>query len=252
MAKDPAFLFYSQDFYTGVATLNWEDRGKFISILCLMHQQGRMKEETIRFLVGSISDNLKSKFSIDEKGLWFNKRLEDEATKRNNFTESRRINGLSGGRPKSKKPNAKPNQNHKDKHTDNRMEDENVNDNESINNNKNEFDFSKPDIDGDELVFPIDTKPARELWAKWKEYRYKEHGQRYGMMGEQADLKRFNQMTYPQMEQSILSAMANKWKNLYPEQNKGRNGTRTNTKAEQSAATSEYLKQHYSAKAKQQ
>jgi len=37
--KDPAYLFYSQDFYTGVATMNFEDRGKYISILCLMHQQ---------------------------------------------------------------------------------------------------------------------------------------------------------------------------------------------------------------------
>jgi hypothetical protein len=111
MAKDPAFLFYSQDFYTGVATLSWEDRGKFISILCLMHQQGRMTEETIRFLVGSISDNLKAKFSIDEKGMWYNKRLEEESAKRNKFTESRRKNGLGGGRPKNNKPKAKPKNN---------------------------------------------------------------------------------------------------------------------------------------------
>lgn len=130
MAKDPAFLFYSQDFFTGVATLNWEDRGKFISILCLMHQQGRMTEETIRFLVGSVSDNLKRKFSIDEKGLWFNERLEFETAKRNAFTESRRNNGGKGGRPKNIKPNDKPNKNH----TVNRMED--VNENENVINIK--------------------------------------------------------------------------------------------------------------------
>ena len=133
MAKDPAFLFYSQDFYTGVATLNWEERGKFISILCLMHQQGRMSEETIRFLVGSVSDNLKSKFSIDQKGLWYNKRLEDEATKRNKFTESRRENGLLGGRPKAK---GKPKQNHKVKHMGNHMGNENINENEIVINTK--------------------------------------------------------------------------------------------------------------------
>lgn len=108
MAKDPAFLFYSQDFYTGVATLNWEDRGKYISILCLMHQQGRMSEETIRFIVGSVSDNLKSKFSIDDHGMWFNERLETESEKRSKFTESRRLNGLEGGRPKSKVEHIKP------------------------------------------------------------------------------------------------------------------------------------------------
>ena len=103
MAKDPAFLFYSQDFYTGVATLTIEDRGKYITLLCLMHQQGRMTEETIRFLVGSVSVNLKSKFRIDENGFWYNERLEIESEKRAKFTESRRNNGLAGGRPKSHK-----------------------------------------------------------------------------------------------------------------------------------------------------
>lgn len=134
MAKDPAFLFYSQDFYTGVATLNWEDRGKFISILCLMHQQGRMTEETIRFLVGSISDNLKAKFRIDSKGLWYNERLELESDKRNSFTESRRINGNLGGRPKKQKAIGKPKNNLVHNHMGNHMEsvNEDVNENRSI------------------------------------------------------------------------------------------------------------------------
>lgn len=125
MAKDPAFLFYSQDFYTGVATLDWEERGKFISILCLMHQKGRMDEKTISFLVGSVSVNLKSKFSIDEKGLWYNRRLEEETEKRNKFTETRRNNGSLGGRPKKEKPTAKPNQKLVVKHMDNHMGNEN-------------------------------------------------------------------------------------------------------------------------------
>jgi hypothetical protein len=51
MAKDPAFLFYSQDFIVGVQTMPFEDRGKYITILCQMHQQGRLDEETIRTLV---------------------------------------------------------------------------------------------------------------------------------------------------------------------------------------------------------
>lgn len=101
MAKDPAFLFYSQDFFVGTATMSFEDRGKYITLLCLMHQQGRMTEETIRLLVGSVSVNLKSKFEVDENGLWFNERLEIEAEKRVKFTESRRSNGALGGRPKA-------------------------------------------------------------------------------------------------------------------------------------------------------
>ncbi len=133
MAKDPAFLFYSQDFYTGVSTMNFEDRGKYITILCLMHQQGRLSEESISFIVGSVSVNLKSKFSVDENGLWYNKRLEFETEKRNKFTESRRNNGLLGGRGiKKNKASAKASAKHKD----NLMENENVNEIKDLINNE--------------------------------------------------------------------------------------------------------------------
>lgn len=96
--------------------MSFEDRGKYISILCLMHQQGRMDEETIRFLVGSVSVTLKSKFEVDENGLWFNVKLESEIEKRIKFTESRRSNGIKGGRPKpsgypSVEPSGKPTDN---------------------------------------------------------------------------------------------------------------------------------------------
>jgi len=132
MAKDPAFLFYSQDFIVGVQTMPFEDRGKYITILCQMHQQGRLDEETIRFIVGSISDKLRLKFKVDEKGLWYNERLETETARRNNFTESRRLNGKSGGRPKKSKPSAKPTKNLKVKHMDNHMGNEIVNENETV------------------------------------------------------------------------------------------------------------------------
>ena len=109
MAKDPAFLFYSQDFIVGTLTMTFEDKGKYITILAMMHQQGRMTEETIRILVGNISDNLKLKFLVDKNNQWFNSRLETETEKRNLFVDSRRINGALGGRPPQKnKPNAYP------------------------------------------------------------------------------------------------------------------------------------------------
>jgi hypothetical protein len=129
MAKDPAFLFYSSDFLTGTLTLNFEDRGRYITILCLMHQQGRLQEDTIRFVVGFISDSLRSKFSIDESGNWYNPRLEDEVEKRKHFTESRRNNGKKGGR----KPNAIPNDIPIGLPTTNLTENENENENENIN-----------------------------------------------------------------------------------------------------------------------
>ena len=115
MAKDPAFLFYSNDFLTGTLTLSFDDRGKYITILSLMHQQGRLKEESICFVVGSVSVQLKSKFQVDEEGFWYNERLENETKKRNAYTESRRSNGSKGGRKKNK-------DNHMDKHMQNHMD----------------------------------------------------------------------------------------------------------------------------------
>jgi len=171
MAKDPAFLFYSQDFYTGVSTMSFEDRGKYISILCLMHQQGRLSEESISFIVGLVSVNLKSKFCIDENGLWYNKRLEEETEKRNKFTESRRNNGLLGGRGNKKnKASAKASA----KHMGNHMEAENENVN-NINNGVpplSEFlDFCKTIKEINYTAYEFSLKSKYESWVdnKWKD-----------------------------------------------------------------------------------
>ena len=56
-----------------------------------------------------------------------------EIEKRNLFTESRRNNGLKGGRPKKEtKPKGKPKNNHMDNH----MGNENVNENKDINDSE--------------------------------------------------------------------------------------------------------------------
>lgn len=99
MAKDPAFLFYSQDFLVGTMAMPFDDRGKYITLLCYMQQNGRITEETIRLLVGSLSVMLRLKFKQDEHGLFYNERLELEVEKRTKFVESRQLNGLKGGRP---------------------------------------------------------------------------------------------------------------------------------------------------------
>ena len=132
MAKDPAVLFYSGDFLTGCADLTMEERGQYITLLCLQHQKGRLSEKTIRLSVGSVSVDVMAKFLKDEKGLFFNERMENEAEKRANFTESRRINGLQGGRPIKEKPYGKPKKNHMDKHMGNHMGNENENENKDV------------------------------------------------------------------------------------------------------------------------
>jgi hypothetical protein len=100
MAKDPAFLFYSSDFLSGVMDLDMEERGQYITLLCAQHQKGPLSEKTIRLLVGSISLSVLAKFQQNDIGLFFNARLSIEIENRIAFTESRKINGSKGGRPK--------------------------------------------------------------------------------------------------------------------------------------------------------
>jgi hypothetical protein len=136
MAKDPAFLFYSSDFLNGVADLTMEERGQFITLLCLQHQKGTLTDKTIRLSLGSVSVDVLSKFSKDKDGNYYNERLSEEIEKRIQFTESRRNNGSKGGRPKN---NTKPLG--LAKH--NLMEDVNENENEDININKSKCTFDQ-------------------------------------------------------------------------------------------------------------
>jgi len=125
MAQDPAFLFYSSDFLNGVSDLTMEERGQYITLLCLQHQKGELSEKTICLTLGSVSVDVLSKFTKLENGNLVNLRLIEETEKRNNYTESRRNNGSKGGRPKKidiieDKPYAKPYV----KATENHIEDE--------------------------------------------------------------------------------------------------------------------------------
>ena len=136
--NDPAVLFYTSDFLTGVMDMTMEERGQYITLLCYQHQKGHIKEETIRLLVGNVSINVLSHFKQDEEGKYYNNRMDIEKEKRHLFTESRRNNGKKGGRPKKNEENHKDNLvvNHMDNHMGN------YNDNENINKNDNKDIYS--------------------------------------------------------------------------------------------------------------
>lgn len=106
MTENPAFLFYSNDFLEGTLILPMEDRGKYITLLCYMHAHGRLREDVVKQLTGKMSAKLRSKFNVDEHGLWYNKRLEKEIRNRQKFVYTRQQNGVLGGRPKRRKREA--------------------------------------------------------------------------------------------------------------------------------------------------
>jgi hypothetical protein len=169
MAKDPAFLFYSSDFLNGVSDLTMEERGQFITLLCLQHQKGTLTDKTIRLCLGSVSVDVLSKFTKDKQGNYFNERLNEEIEKRIQFTESRRNNGSKGGRPKN---NTKPLG--LAKH--NLMEDVNENENEDVNINKSKCSFEEV---YEYMAIRIGTEQAKVEAEKFVNY-YTSNGWRVG------------------------------------------------------------------------
>ncbi len=93
--KDPAFLFYTQDFYTGTVFMTNEQVGKYIRLLCLQHQTGHLEEKHMLNICGSYDVEIFSKFIRDSDGKYYNERLDKEVNRRLNYCESRRKNKLS-------------------------------------------------------------------------------------------------------------------------------------------------------------
>ncbi len=92
MAKDPAFLFYPNDWVGGTMGMTFEEKGAYMELLMMQFNRGHMTSHMCGQVVGQLWDTLKVKFKQDENGLWFNERLEDEQNKRKRFTASRNNN----------------------------------------------------------------------------------------------------------------------------------------------------------------
>lgn len=92
MAKDPAFLFYTSDFLTGVIDMSMKERGQYITLLCLQHQRGHLSMKEIVKTVGKPSEEVLSKFEVDDEGKYFNVRAEKEIAKRDAHCQKQREN----------------------------------------------------------------------------------------------------------------------------------------------------------------
>ena len=51
MAKDPAVLFYTSDFLTGTILMNYEQKGKYITLLCIQHQHGIIDKNSFDLII---------------------------------------------------------------------------------------------------------------------------------------------------------------------------------------------------------
>ena len=86
--KDPAVLFYTQDFLTGTFLMTDAQVGKYIRLLCLQQQNGGLTEKEMLKVCGEKDEEIWAKFEF-ENGHYFNKRMLIETKKRKEFIESR-------------------------------------------------------------------------------------------------------------------------------------------------------------------
>lgn len=137
MAKDPAVLFYTQDFLVGTYGYSHEEVGKYIILLCLQHQnKDKLSEQQIMTILGSKDHVVWSKFEQDEDGSYYNERMRHEARKRRKYSRSRSKNRKKSSKKKDMKKTSKTYDKHMEQHMENEDENENATTSEKENATK--------------------------------------------------------------------------------------------------------------------
>lgn len=144
MAKDPAVLWYWNDWQGGTVTMSRHLKGCYMDLLHAQFNGGRLSLAQIKTVLGGDFGQswpcLQGKFKEDESGNYYNEKAEKEKQKRQKYTESRRRN--------LEKP-------HMDVHMDSHMENENENSLSTTLNNKQSVE--KNEI-SDRLNDPLKTE----------------------------------------------------------------------------------------------
>src|SRR5690348_13946350 len=99
MAKDPAFLFYPNDFSAGTALLTRHQKGCYMDLLIAQFNHGHLSLENIRTVLGNdfaVWGSLSKKFAQDATGNFFNERLETEMDKRKDYSSKQQGRALDG------------------------------------------------------------------------------------------------------------------------------------------------------------
>ena len=181
MSKDPAVLLYTSDFLSGTYTMTDEQVGRYIRLLCLQHQKGKLTEKDMQSICKGYDSDVYEKFDLVD-GCYINKRMYEEAEKRSKFTESRRKNASA-------------------KHMPNHMENENENRNEVK----------------DVLVFP--SFEFQNIWQEWIQYKKDEHKDTYkSSKTEQIAINNLIKLCSGNLqvaEEIVNNSIANKYKGLF-------------------------------------
>lgn len=93
MGKNPAFLFYPNDYLGGTMHFTLEMHGAYLKILLHQFNHGDFTEKEATAIVGEVWQEIKHKF-IENNGKFYQNRLKNEIHKRTNYCNSRTSNGL--------------------------------------------------------------------------------------------------------------------------------------------------------------
>lgn len=162
MAKDPAFLFYPGDFLTGVQDLTMEERGQYITLLCLQHQKGHLTEKMIRLSCGNAAADVMAKFRQDAEGLFFNERLDIEIEKRRAHGEKQRDRAIEGWKKRKSEAGHSTGTTTADAAA---LPLENENRNEDVNEGRSKNKRPRPKKVLPELTYPFDTPEFMTAWS---------------------------------------------------------------------------------------
>jgi uncharacterized protein YdaU (DUF1376 family) len=217
MAKDPAFLFYPNDFDSATKFFTDQQVGIYLRLLIAQFQHGRLSEKQVLFISKTYDQDVMKKFCKDENGNFYSERLEFEIVKRKNFSESRRNNRI-------KKTSASS-----DKDMSPHMENENENE-----NRKKEIKIEMPFVSVDFI----------SVWGKWKQYKLIQHKFKYkSKQTEQASLAQLVKLSDNNEAIAIKiinQSIANGWKGLFADKTntndtikKSNDTSRPNTKLTQ-------------------
>ena len=98
--RSPAFQFYADDFLAGTFTMNNEERGLYITLLCRQWTQGHVTTEEIARLSPAMAQpsisHVLAKFKEASQGCFQNARMESERSKQAAFRINRSESGKAG------------------------------------------------------------------------------------------------------------------------------------------------------------
>jgi len=102
MKKDPAFLFYSKDFYEGTRTMLPKERACLIDLMIYQHQHGAIPNDMERIIMycsgideATLKATLEAKFKLTNEG-WVNVKLDVVVQERKEYSNKQSGNGLVG------------------------------------------------------------------------------------------------------------------------------------------------------------